>query len=57
MRDEFDGRLWIEHGRSFGEAVSFLIDQVRVALKRLNEIEFDAPWRRSEETKQPHCQI
>lgn len=51
MRDEIDGRLWAEHGRSFSDSLASLFSQVRIALKRLNEIEFEAPWRQAEKAK------
>ena len=50
MRDEIDSRIWAEHGHAFSEDLaSFLATvgtTIGTALKRLNEIEFDAPWER-----------
>lgn len=46
MRDEFESRMWIEHGAEFNAFVARVLDQAWQALKRLNEIEFDAPWLR-----------
>jgi hypothetical protein len=44
MRDEFDDRMWVEHGAAFSAALSRLFAQVGVAFKKLNQIQFDAPW-------------
>lgn len=50
MRDEIDSRVWVEHGHAFSESLaSFLAaagTAIGVGLRRLNEIEFDAPWQR-----------
>ncbi|HEV2746973.1 MAG TPA: hypothetical protein VGW34_06705 [Allosphingosinicella sp.] len=47
MHEDFDTRLWADHGPKFTAAIADLFAQAGVALKRLNEIEFDAPWRRT----------
>ena len=50
MRDEMDSRLWVAHGHDFAETVaSFLAglgQTIGTGLRRLNELEFDAPWER-----------
>ncbi|HYE28188.1 MAG TPA: hypothetical protein VEA61_08135 [Allosphingosinicella sp.] len=50
MRDEIDSRIRAEHGHAFSESLaSFLSaagNAIGVGLRRLNEIEFDAPWKR-----------
>jgi hypothetical protein len=50
MRDEIDSRIWVEHHRNFSEDLDRLFGRigsaVSVALRRLNEMEFDAPWKR-----------
>lgn len=50
MRDEIDSRIWVEHGHAFSEDLARLFAAIRAsvgtALKRLSEIEFDAPWKR-----------
>jgi hypothetical protein len=50
MRDEIDGRIWAEHGHAFSENVANLLSTlgttIGVGLRRLNELEFDAPWKR-----------
>ncbi|HYD38184.1 MAG TPA: hypothetical protein VEA60_11255 [Allosphingosinicella sp.] len=50
MRDEIDSRLWVEHGHAFSESVAGLFGAaagaIGLGLRRLNEIEFDAPWKR-----------
>ena len=50
MRDEIDSRIWVEHGPAFSDSLAGFLaaagDAIGVGLRRLNEIEFDAPWRR-----------
>lgn len=50
MRDEIDSRLWVAHGHAFSESVANFLtvlgNTIGTALTRLNEIEFDAPWKR-----------
>lgn len=50
MRDEMDSRIWTEHGHAFSDDLANVFAAVGAslgtALKRLNEIEFDAPWKR-----------
>ena len=45
MRDEIDGRLWEQHHGAFSDGISQLVDQIRVSLRRLHRLQFDAPWR------------
>lgn len=51
MRDEIDGRLWIDHGPQFTAFIKEGVDQVRVAFDRLAAIEYDAPWQREVDDK------
>lgn len=50
MRDEIDSRLWVEHGHAFSETVASFFagvgNAIGTGLRRLNEMEFDAPWER-----------
>lgn len=46
MRDAYEARLWADHHQSFSTSISKIIDATMVALTKLNEIQFDAPWRR-----------
>ena len=50
MRDEIDGRLWAEHGHVFSETLanffSTLATTIGTGRRRLNDLEFDAPWER-----------
>lgn len=50
MRDEIDSRIWAEHGHAFSNDLAKFFAaagaSVGTALRRLNEIEFDAPWKR-----------
>lgn len=45
MRDAMEARLWAEHGHAFSIAVAGLVASVWTAIKTLNPIELDAPWR------------
>ncbi len=50
MRDEIDSRIWVEHGQAFSEDLDKFFTRIGaaigVALRRLNEMEFEAPWKR-----------
>jgi hypothetical protein len=50
MRDEIDSRIWVAHGHAFSESVASLFASlgttIGTGLRRLNELEFDAPWKR-----------
>ena len=50
MRDEIDSRMWVEHGHAFSETVANFFAgaaaTIGTGLRRLNEMEFDAPWER-----------
>jgi len=50
MRDEIDSRIWAEHGHGFSEDLANFLASAGAAigtgLRRLNEMEFDAPWER-----------
>jgi hypothetical protein len=46
MRDLMEARLWAEHGHAFAESVAALVAAAGNAFRRLNAIQFDAPWRR-----------
>ena len=50
MRDEIDSRPWVAHGHAFFQALAnFFADLgtiISSGLKRLNELEIDAPWKR-----------
>jgi len=52
MRDEFDGRLWVDHGAAFGDVVASFLDQLKLSLKRLHEIQYEAPWLHDTKRKQ-----
>jgi hypothetical protein len=45
MRDEMDARMWIEHHGGLSELVDRIGSQLRLALKTLHALEWDAPWR------------
>ena len=46
MRDETEIRLWAEHGHAFSETVAAFFADLGAGLRRLNELQFDAPWKR-----------
>ncbi len=46
MRDEMDARMWAEHGHEWSQFVAGVIAGIGTTLRRLNQIEFDQPWRR-----------
>ena len=49
MRDEIDGRIWVEHHAAFSEDLAKLFaaaaTNILAGFKRLTEIQFDAPWK------------
>jgi hypothetical protein len=45
MRDEIDSRMWVEHHQAFSESVASFFAKSAEAFRRLNDIQFDAPWR------------
>jgi hypothetical protein len=46
MRDEYDSRFWVEHGKQFSADLGRFLDSIGRAFTRLNAIQFRAPWRR-----------
>ena len=54
MRDEMDGRIWNEHGTRFSEHLGQLIDDIGFAMRRLTEVQFEAPWQRKERAGSNH---
>jgi hypothetical protein len=46
MRDAMEARFWAGHGHAFSTAVAGIFAAGWTALKRLNAIQFDAPWDR-----------
>ncbi|HEY0413707.1 MAG TPA: hypothetical protein VGD66_11235 [Allosphingosinicella sp.] len=46
MRDEIDSRMWVEHHEAFSSQVASLFAAAGEAFRRLNAIQFDAPWQR-----------
>ncbi|HEX9963377.1 MAG TPA: hypothetical protein VGB04_00135 [Allosphingosinicella sp.] len=46
MRDEIDSRIWNEHGHRFSEDLAKLFANIGGGFRRLNQIQFDAPWKR-----------
>lgn len=51
MRDEMDSRIWVEHGQDFSRDLAKVFAAAAAnfaaGFRRLNEIQFDAPWKRS----------
>ncbi|MBV9932591.1 MAG: hypothetical protein JO013_16830 [Alphaproteobacteria bacterium] len=52
MRDAMEARMWAEHGHAFSTAVAGLFSAAWTALKTLNAIQFDAPWKAGPDV---HC--
>ena len=46
MRDAIEARDWAENGHALSEALAGLITAAGHAFRRLNSIQFDAPWLR-----------
>ena len=53
MRDATEARLWAEHRSAYAaemvgllKGIGKILRDAKIAMKLLNEIEFDAPWRR-----------
>jgi len=62
MRDGMEARLWAEHGHDFADAMARLFKGAgsilrdwKIAMKRLNEIEYEAPWQRSRSQRERCC--
>jgi hypothetical protein len=47
MRDAMEARIWAEHGHDFASQVAGLFAAAGAAFRRLNAIQFDAPWERA----------
>jgi hypothetical protein len=47
MRDAMEVRGWADHGHDFAAEVAALFSAASAAFRRLNAIQFDAPWERS----------
>ena len=45
MRDEMDARMWVEHHDGLGVAARRIAAQLKVTLRALHRVQFDAPWR------------
>ena len=49
MRDEIDGRIWVQHHGAFSEDLAKLFAaaaaHIGEGFRRLTEIQFDAPWK------------
>lgn len=45
MRDEFEARLWADHGTDFAASVERLFTDIGQVFARLAQIQFAAPWR------------
>ncbi len=45
MHDEIDGRLWAAHGAAFGNSIAAFLKELKIAMCKLNELQFSAPWK------------
>ena len=55
MRDAMEARMWAEHRSDFAASMvrlfkgaGAILRDWKAAMTRLNEIEYDAPWERSQ---------
>jgi hypothetical protein len=48
MRDEMDARIWVEHHEDFSNGIASLLASIGNAFRRLQNIRFDAPWKRED---------
>ena len=54
MRDAYDARMWAEHHQSFTGAIGELARATMAAMTKLNEIQFEAPWRAQPRGRKGH---
>ena len=55
MHEQFDSRLWAEHGSQITASMADMFHKAGEAFKALIEIEFDAPWSRDKATRSEAC--
>lgn len=46
MANDFEGRIWSEHHSELSDGLGALFDKLAYAFRRLQAIEYDAPWER-----------
>lgn len=46
MTNDFDGQAWSENHQHVSRGLSGIFDKLSYAFKRLQAIEYDAPWER-----------
>lgn len=51
MRDEIDGRLWVDHHEAFAQSVGRFFHTLRHGFERLSARQFGAPWKAQRVTK------
>lgn len=44
MANDFDGRIWAENHGELSNGLGALFDKLAYAFRRLQAIQFDAPW-------------
>jgi hypothetical protein len=49
MNNDFDGRIWSDNHDTVSHGLGKLFDKLAYAFKRLQAIEYDAPWEREAE--------
>jgi hypothetical protein len=47
MRDEIYDRMWVQHHQDFSEAVAGFFTRLGEGYRRLQAIQYAAPWRRA----------
>ena len=55
MHEQFDSRLWAEHGPQITASIADALRKAGDAFRKLQEIEFDAPWRRRDNGANTPC--
>jgi hypothetical protein len=46
MDRDFDGTAWAQSHHQLSDAIGVLIDKLAYGFKRLQAIQYDAPWKR-----------
>lgn len=57
MHEDFDTRLWANHGQDFARDMMALAAKTMVVFERLAAFNFAAPWRKiaRDSAAQPNC--
>lgn len=47
MQSDFESAAWAESHKRMSDTIGALIDKAAYAFRRLNAIQYDAPWRKA----------